>query len=119
MPKMNPEIKALWVKALRSGDYAQTDGCLRNEHGYCCLGVLSDVCRPITGGEWAADKSGSNMFTMFSECSLLPVPVMNTAGLTEAHPLVLFDGQETPLAVINDKVRLPFTAIADLIEANL
>lgn len=42
--KMNPEVKKLWLEALRSGEYKQCKGWLhsRNERGdtYCCLGVL-------------------------------------------------------------------------------
>ncbi len=40
---MNPEIKAEWTKALRSGEYAQCRKTLFNGEGYCCLGVLVDV----------------------------------------------------------------------------
>lgn len=46
---MNPEIKALWIDALRSGDYTQARGTLRetdregNTVGYCCLGVLTEL----------------------------------------------------------------------------
>lgn len=42
---MNPEIKAKWVAALRSGKYQQTEGTLNRPltGGFCCLGVLCDV----------------------------------------------------------------------------
>lgn len=43
---MNPEVKKLWIDALRSGEYKQTKGILRREGGkggYCCLGVLCDL----------------------------------------------------------------------------
>lgn len=47
---MNPEIKAKWVVALRSGDYPQTTNVLHRTKavegfpaGYCCLGVLCDL----------------------------------------------------------------------------
>ncbi len=35
-----------WVKALRSGKYAQTVGALQDEKGFCCLGVACDVTIP-------------------------------------------------------------------------
>lgn len=45
--KMDPEIKAKWVAALRSGEYKQTRGMLKKEGpdgpSFCCLGVLADV----------------------------------------------------------------------------
>lgn len=41
--KMNPEIKALWLAALRSGEYKQGRGALSSDGEYCCLGVLCDI----------------------------------------------------------------------------
>lgn len=49
MKKMKPDIKRLWVEALRSGDYMQAVGRLRYGDEYCCLGVLSDVYRKHGG----------------------------------------------------------------------
>lgn len=43
---MDPEIKAKWIAALRSGKYPQAKAALRTDVGYCCLGVLCDVVRP-------------------------------------------------------------------------
>lgn len=43
MKKMNPKLKAKWVKALRSGKYQQGNGYLYTGSGYCCLGVLCSV----------------------------------------------------------------------------
>lgn len=42
---MDKELKTKWVKALRSGDFAQGDGVLYNDNRgtFCCLGVLH-VC---------------------------------------------------------------------------
>ena len=48
--KLKPEIKALWLKALRSGDYKQVKRSLRTKEGFCCLGVLCDISGE---GEWA------------------------------------------------------------------
>lgn len=47
--KLKPEVKSLFVAALRSGEYQQGDGCLKYEPSdsspaqYCCLGVLTDL----------------------------------------------------------------------------
>lgn len=56
--KMDPELKARWVAALRSGDYQQVRGWLRatrsdGQLGFCCLGVLCEVAglRRSVGGE--------------------------------------------------------------------
>lgn len=46
--RMDPELKAKWVKALRSGEYEQARETLRTRRpeghfAYCCLGVLMDI----------------------------------------------------------------------------
>lgn len=46
--KMAPELKARWIAALRSGQFKQCDGQLREDLddgscAYCCLGVLGEV----------------------------------------------------------------------------
>lgn len=46
--KMVPEVKALFVEALESGNYTQVSGALRARNidgsaSYCCLGVLSEL----------------------------------------------------------------------------
>lgn len=41
--KMDPDVKAKWVEALRSGEYKQGKGVLEQEGKFCCLGVLCDL----------------------------------------------------------------------------
>jgi hypothetical protein len=41
--RLKPDFKAAWVAALRSGEYPQTRGRLRDRQGYCCIGVACDV----------------------------------------------------------------------------
>lgn len=36
---IDPQFKADWIAALRSGRYPQTTGRLKDAFGYCCLGV--------------------------------------------------------------------------------
>jgi len=40
---MNAKLKKLWVEALVSGAYPQTHETLKDDNGYCCLGVLCAV----------------------------------------------------------------------------
>jgi hypothetical protein len=40
---MRKEIADKLVTALRSGEYSQTTGRLRDANGFCCLGVLCDI----------------------------------------------------------------------------
>lgn len=54
--KLRSEVKNAWVDALRSGEYQQGKGKLRDhENRYCCLGVLADLAiksGEIDGLEW-------------------------------------------------------------------
>lgn len=56
---MNPEVKALWLDALESGEYVQTQKFLRNgEKSFCCLGVLCDLYLKSGGtGCWVSDSA--------------------------------------------------------------
>ena len=49
---MDPELKAKWVAALRSGEYKQGRDVLHNNKSntYCCLGVLCRVAEFETVG---------------------------------------------------------------------
>ena len=116
---MKAEVKELWLKALRSGDYKQGKGALRSDDTslrsddtYCCLGVLCDL---FPGDEWAMEEGE---WLMGSEASYLPPSVMEWAGLDEHVPRVPLGGRMVSLALVNDTGR-PFEEIADLIEANL
>lgn len=43
-----------WIKALRSGKYKQTKNKLRNNGGFCCLGVLDEIFpkKQLSGGDF-------------------------------------------------------------------
>lgn len=44
--RIDPVVKAEWIKALLSGDYKQGTGTLRDEaDGFCCLGVYCDIAK--------------------------------------------------------------------------
>lgn len=94
---MNPELKAKWVAALRSGKFQQGRGQLRKGDEYCCLGVLCKVARiPISESGGSAGKSGYKLI----------------------HRRVPEQAAET-LWRMNDHRGLNFAQIADWIEANL
>jgi hypothetical protein len=53
MTKMNPEIKAEWLRALRSGEFRQARDKLRDKGGaFCCLGVLCKLYANADGSDW-------------------------------------------------------------------
>lgn len=109
---MNPDVKAKWVQALRSGKYKQGRGSLREHDAYCCLGVLCDIHAKETGGHW--DTRGE-----YLDCGgILPVSVRCWAGLESRDPEVGGYYSGHCLSTHNDNGR-PFPEIADLIEAHL
>lgn len=48
---MNKSLQERWVKALTDGSYPQTQNVLRDETGYCCLGVACDLLDPKGWGK--------------------------------------------------------------------
>lgn len=100
---MNPDIKALWLEALRSGLYRQGRGRLRRSRNntFCCLGVLCDVIAPK---DWKNEKHQG--FT-----NLPSVQIGIQAGLAGI--------EIRKLARLNDSDRVDFPEIADWIEQNL
>lgn len=101
MLKMNPGVREEWCKALRSGDYIQTKGVLRNEAGYCCLGVLEDLYLRQQGVELG-----------LCEEAHLDQPVVEWAGLCVQSPSV----DRCYLTTLNDVHKLSFPQIADIID---
>jgi hypothetical protein len=102
---MNPDVKALWVAALRSGEYKQGKRQLRNRGKFCCLGVLCDL---------AVKAEVIGLRDYYASDGFPPDVVEEWAG---------FDAQETfpggrRLDVTNDN-GAAFDEIADIIEAHL
>jgi len=77
---MNPEIKAKWVAALRSGEYVQGRGALRrDDNTYCCLGVLCDLHAKETGEPW--ERPPGDAYNYHAKGAYLPPLVVEWAGL--------------------------------------
>ncbi len=101
---MNPEIKAKWLEALRNGKYKQRQGQLCKNEGYCCLGVLAEVCEvPYSGTEHRIYK-----FNDTERCGFPTEDWIKSLGL---NPELAGN-----LATANDKGST-FEEIADTIEA--
>lgn len=91
--KMPQEIKTKWLAALRSGEYNQGTGSLR-EPGtqyYCCLGVLQMVCDgkvedglPMPSREWFESHK---IIAPYHDTSVYELAEMNDGqeGYCEAH----------------------------------
>jgi hypothetical protein len=109
---MNPEIKAEWLKALRSGDYEQAEDALRNDSGFCCLGVLCDLHAKKTGVLWDG-------FVYLGVADVLPHTVQEWADLParEGGSVIIHEDEEY-LTELNDN-GVSFAVLADLIEQQL
>jgi hypothetical protein len=126
MKKMNPEVKAKWLAALRSEEYVQGDGKLkrRDVNGnvfHCCLGVL---CEIYEKDENKHERSSgwslrNNEYYEYSGCPNVPPLVVTAwAGLEESNPIYNPDSDdinEHSLAQDNDN-GYSFEAIAAIIE---
>jgi hypothetical protein len=121
---MNPQVKAQWVAALRSGEYPQgkaglsypgDDGVRR----FCCLGVLCDLAVKAGAGVTLMRAGMLGKYDLYNgENWFLPSSVVDWAGLDGPNPEVTQAGYHTTLASLND-YDVPFTGIADMIEAQL
>lgn len=138
---MNPEIKAKWVAALRSGKYQQGTGYLKRreansaEYQHCCLGVLCELALEdglkITTEERPAYMAHNTISVTFGiETTTLPPEVSKWAGMTDGAPRVKCDNVANPddpilLSELNDgsyrngRNSATFDEIADLIEDQL
>jgi hypothetical protein len=114
---MNPEIRAQWCAALRSGEYPQGRGGLHtvdedDREGYCCLGVLCDLA--VAAGVISPPHRGP-LWTFDGSPDYLPKRVEEWAGLQSCNPAVSHDGHLDRLANLNDD-GVSFAEIADLID---
>lgn len=120
--KIKPKIKKLWVAALRSGEYKQTHGQLRNEEaGFCCLGVLCNIHAQMHP-EIAARQQDPNMYMGSRE---FPPVAVDEWATTLGDPLenlyVVSKGKQLyrdTLGGFNDD-GFTFDEIADMIEKQL
>lgn len=125
---MDNNIKERWLSALRSGEYKQTKNILKDDEGFCCLGVLCDLAvKDGVIGPWYR-REPVNDYTLFSrgfhgegyyEDATLPVEVLDWAGLDDSNPMVdLGDFNPVPISDPNDN-GYTFDQIADLIDRQL
>lgn len=127
--KMNPEVKAEWVKELRSGKYVKGVNYLNTGGTYCCLGVLSELAVKHGVMTRIDHSDGPNCYRMVADIdrglheSYPPAALADWAG-GEARdgvfrPSVEHDGVRVYLDALNDRGELSFNDIADLIEEQL
>lgn len=114
---MKQDIKQAWVNALRSGDYEQGRGALRQGDTYCCLGVLCDLA--VKAGVIKQTEGPYDYVygpTPYgSAAAFLPDTVIDWAGLDSHNPVITY-GED--LAALNDD-GCSFLQIATLIDEHL
>lgn len=132
--KLKPEIKKLWTKALKSGNYKQGKRalCTVTDKGlkHCCLGVLCDIHRTkvLKKGHqvWKNSNSHVGMLDYLDNCGVLPVEVVEWAFDTKKVPVNVMihsnpdvDHEKgSCLSKINDN-GCTFEEIAEVIEKQL
>ena len=131
--KLKPEIKQLWLAALRSGDYKQAQGVLRNpSNAMCCLGVLCNL-HAQAHPKIAAAQDDPTVY--MGDSSLPPEDVMKWAFDVKDHDCINYhvefreDGIDdrgrtthngaTTLVELNDSREYSFKQIANVIDKYL
>lgn len=118
---MDPEVKAQWVEALRSGKYRQGNSVLarydhrQKRYNYCCLGVLCNLDTNVQRRRDPGTKIAVYYDTVEPHLAsgydcYLPDTMRERVGLT--HQTMI------DLAVMNDG-DMSFSEIADWIEREL
>lgn len=129
--RMDPKIKADWVAALRSGNYAQGTGYLLqmedDQPRYCCLGVLSELAvrAKMCHVEMVPESNITDQIALFDSCEdVLPQSVRFWVGDRPNDSIMIQGvlpfrdrrGHQILLTELNDTDQLTFDQIADLIE---
>lgn len=115
---MNENVKK-WVNALRSGNFSQTKSKLKDDNGYCCLGIACELYAEENGLDWKYDDLyGGYVFD--GELETLPDSVVTWLGLGTANGTFVEpekDYQTVTLSELND-TGYDFDYIADVIESD-
>lgn len=121
-----PRLKQ-WVAALRSGDYVQTTGTLKDSCGFCCLGVVQDLYAEDSLGYWEPEEGARTIRQHRFVCEesgsyvgLVPQIQNDLFGErfnkdTKLPFLTDRNSRAVSLSELNDK-GLTFEQIADVIE---
>ena len=125
---MKKEWADKWVAALRSGDYVQGRGTLKQLNrstddavpSFCCLGVLCDLAKDHENikGHWSGQVFVCGKGTR--NVGILPPAVRQETGLSTLYAdLIGIEGyQQQSLLRLNDKAGRSFEEIAEIIDKN-
>jgi len=130
---MKPEVKAKWIAALRSGEYAQGQNRHRTKDSFCCLGVLCDLfLKEGRGGKWdgtlASIQYDGQRFDVSKDDGSsysLPKAVLAWAGVPSRGVRVRCEEESVAVGIdlLNDGVGeirpRTFSELANIIEEQL
>lgn len=123
-----------WIAALRSNNYRQCFGRLKevcgNGDSYCCMGVACDVASKDGLGSWQLKSHTCQSFQVGKETPTidwywLPEAIRKYYGLPVRGGLEVhcqtsnIDGLDFDLMELNDKLGVPFVDIALILETAL
>lgn len=119
-PLIKPEVKKLWVDALRSGKYTQCRKFLSLNNEFCCLGVLCEELIRTEQVELKVEQSPFFSKYYDNNNSMLPSAVKDYISIEKEDPWKIGNANSlyTILVGMNDDEYKSFSEIADYIEAN-
>lgn len=129
--KLRPYVKALWVDALRNGEYKYAKGQLQtNQHGFCVWGVLCDLHSRHHSKPWVVvNLIPDSQFPIYEyrylgRGGIPPREVLDWAfqGKNIHESQILLDYPQVgkmQLLYINDNYNTSYAELADLIEEQL
>ena len=94
----------LLIAALKSGDFKQGRGALREVDKFCCLGVACEVYRrenPQAKRTW--HTNGSSIRSLFLQQTItLPLEVIEWYGFDESDPMITVGSEDGHASDLND-----------------
>lgn len=123
---MDPELKAEWIAALRSGEFRQGYGKLSQRNSwddassYCCLGVLCEIKKDeLIAAGISFDHGSSGVLSVGDRDTYPSREVCAVLGLSEEFWHFRFGDEDEyddyDLDTLND-AEMPFEHIADVID---
>lgn len=111
----------LFTRTLIYGDYPQTRLTLRDDHGFCCLGVGCDLHSKVFNIPWSITENAHSKYFYINDQSILPVDVTKWLGLTSSvgeYYDIKKDTGYTSLADFNDTANYTFKEIGKFAHNN-
>lgn len=121
---MNREYAMQWVEALRSGRYQQGKDYLNQNGKFCCLGVACELIKDklavqiVEFEDGTATQYNGNLGTMPDAASRILGMRSNSGGSLVCDLTIKIDGFVYLNLIIANDSGVPFSKIADWIEAN-